>query len=261
MNQISTLGTLHDVHLTNLKYGVKDLLSAMEQFRPDTILTEIRTQFPAVEDAILDGGIEQAVLFAYASIHNISIIPTDWFDDDLLREMDSEGAKITESNIKYLEVLSKFRDNFYTSSLLDLNSDSYQGETRRLYTYFEEIGIKSYRRRNDVICENIKKSLATLDGRRILVIYGMDHKFFIDDFLRNLSNAKILDVLSWFDTAVVSNYAMSEDLKNTTLKNLKSAAATLKKRLDSNYYSEVMVQRMLKKQPKILSWIEAINDF
>ena len=123
MNQISTLGTLHDVRLSNPNYGIKDLMSAIEQFQPNVIISEVRPQFPSVEDATLDGGIEQALVYAYAEVQNIKVLPVDWFDDELIKEMIREEQSVSEDVMGSLEKLSQFREDFYSTSLVNLNSE------------------------------------------------------------------------------------------------------------------------------------------
>lgn len=44
LNTVSTLGTLHDIFLSNPNYGLKEFISALYQFKPDAIFSEVLTQ-------------------------------------------------------------------------------------------------------------------------------------------------------------------------------------------------------------------------
>lgn len=81
-NKVSTLGTLHDIFLTNPNFGLKEFTSALYQFKPDVILSEVLTENPNAADASIDGGIEQSIVYAYAKENSIPVKPTDWFDED-----------------------------------------------------------------------------------------------------------------------------------------------------------------------------------
>lgn len=258
-NLISTLGTLHDLFLTNPNYGLNHFLSALYQFKPEVILSEVHVERPTCGDASIDGGIEQSIIYAYAEENNIPVIATDWFDNDLIREMEHDNSKVTPDLIDTLERISKFRESFSSSSLLELNSVAIKNYVREIYKLLEENSLMSSRKRNDRILENIKKELAQINGKRVLIIYGMDHKFFIDDHLQSMESNEVVEVESWFQPKNLDSFKITDELKNKIIENLKYSESLLEQRMNSTFYQSEMHEKLKLKAPRFGNWIVAIS--
>lgn len=259
LNTVSTLGTLHDIFLSNPNYGLKEFISALYQFKPDAIFSEVLTQNKTAADAAIDGGIEQTLVFAYAEEHSIPVIPTDWFDEEFIREMEAEGKALTPEAIKKLTDMSAYRKSFDTDSLLKLNSPATKNIVREIYRVYEENGLMASRKRNERIWENIRKELKGLQNKKILVIYGMDHKFFIDDQLLQLPDLTVLEVSSWYKDELNKSFAVPETLKKKAIANLQKSATALKERLAATSYSPKFKARLQSKEERFSQWAKAIN--
>lgn len=257
-NTVSTLGTLHDLFLSNPSYGLREFVSALYQFKPDVILSEVLTEKPSAGDASIDGGIEQAIVFAYAKERAVPVIATDWFDADLIREMEEENSKVTPALIKTLQTMSAFRETFNTASLLELNSEATQDHTREIYKVFESNGLMASRKRNDRILANIKKELGQFEGKRVLVIYGMDHKFFIDDHLKVLLEVEVVGVSSWFTADSARSYKISESLRSEVIHNLKTSESLLAARLKASEKPNLLTEKLRAKLPRFQVWMASI---
>lgn len=259
LNSVSTLGTLHDTFLSNPQYGLKEFVSALYQFKPDAIFSEVLPQNPTAADASIDGGIEQALVYAYAQAHSIPVIPTDWFDETFIREMESEGQALTPEAITTLTQMSAYRQGFSSASLLDLNSPETKKIVREIYRTYEELGLMASRKRNDRIWENIKKELKGLQNKKILIVYGMDHKYFIDDQLLQLPDVTTLEVSSWYNNENAKSFIVPEAIKRESILNLQRSAAALTDRLNSPNYSPAFKLRLQSKEARFTQWAQAIS--
>lgn len=56
----------------------------------DIIFTEVRPQFPGPIEGSIDGGIEQSIVYAYGKLHNIEVVPIDWFDSSKKSKVDQK---------------------------------------------------------------------------------------------------------------------------------------------------------------------------
>lgn len=257
MNHICSLGTIHELHITNPKYGLSELLSAIEQYKPDIIMTEVRPLFPSIEEAIIDGGIELSLVYAYAKLANIKIIPTDWFNDELLEEMNSEGQKLTAEQIQNIQQVTQFHESFSSLSLSELNSNLTRDLVLKMYSFFDQVGIHSYRKRNEAICANIQNSLSLTHDKRILILYGMDHKFFIDDYLKNFPGSILVQPSEWLDTLKVKEVSM--EIRILAIQYLQNSSVLIQRRIETNYYPEALKARVGYKAAEILKWISELS--
>ena len=262
LNQVSTVGTLHDLHLENSKYGLKELISSIEQFKPDVILTEVRPEYPSVAEASIDGGIEQSIIFAYGSINSIPIIPTDWFTDDYFQLMQTEGEKVDPKEMKTLDPLfDKYRASFTTASFLELNSEENKKLVREIYAIQEKLGMKASKMRNDKICKNIKEAISKYSNKRILVVYGMDHKYYIDDYISSLkTNNQLMSVSLWFDINKVKSFQISKEFRSQIILNLNASKSLLTKRIETNYYPKLWGAKVAEKLKQFSKWEKAIGS-
>lgn len=260
VNQVSTIGTLHDLFLENPKYGLREFTRAIEQFKPDLILTEVRPEYPSAADAAIDGGIEQSLIYAFASTHSVPVIPTDWFDDEFFQLAQSELNKEDPEFVKKIRpMFERYRASLTTASLIDLNSEATQKLIREIYLTQEKAGMRASRIRNERIAKNIREALIKNSGKRVLILYGMDHKYFIDDAVSTIPNNKLLPVSSWFDSGKGRRSGLSKPSKDAALLNLKASEDLLRKRLASGFYPKLWELKLRKKLGQFAKWSKAIQ--
>lgn len=235
-------------------------MSAIEQFSPDAILTEVRPENPGAADGAIDGGIEQAIIYAYAFEKKIPVIPTDWFDDAFIAEMEADRKKeIPELEKIITPKFENYRQKFMTASLLELNSEKAMNEVRDIYSAYERFGLMSSRKRNDQIAKNIQKALSDFSGKRVLILYGMDHKYFIDDFVEKIQGNEVIPVASWFDEEAAKKYQPSAAMKIRSIQNLKASESLATDRIKNKFYSNDMASRVENKIKRFQKWADAIN--
>lgn len=258
MNTLSTVGTLHDLFLSNPKYGLNEFASAVEQFKPDVIFTEARVNFPSATDACIDGGIEQAIVYAIAREIGIPVVATDWFNDLFIEEMIAEGSDLPPEIVNGLHTkMKEYQSLFFSADFETLHSPSCQNQISQIYAEYEKLGLLCSRKRNLEILSNIKSELAKFDGKRILVIYGMDHKYFLDTQLKN--QVILSPTEDWYDPSKSAEFRFSKELKSRTIENLENAKHALSDRLQSTKVSKTFESRLRSKLPKFDIWIEHLN--
>lgn len=259
LNQLSALGTLHDVFLSNRSYGLKEFASALFQFRPEIIFSEVRAEFPGVENGCIDGGLELCLVYAYAERGGIPVIPTDWFDDSFIRQMIQEGSSLSpEAGEKLGAMMEEYQASFFSSSLLGLHSPAAQAKIRSIYEAFEAHGLMASRERNERILSNMREALTRLEGKRILAVYGMDHKYFIDDHLRG--EVEAIPVSDWFDPAKAEEFLIPASVKSAAIRNLELSRKALVLRLQAGNYSPELADRMRAKLPRFESWVSYLKE-
>ncbi|NUM88858.1 MAG: hypothetical protein HUU37_06620 [Bdellovibrionales bacterium] len=253
------MGTLHDQFLRNPQYGLAHFASALAQFSPDVILAEALPGFPAIEGAI-DGGIEQAVVLAFAEEAGVSVVPVDWFDDEFIRAADAEFQGITPALKEVVEPLyEEYKNAFSTRPLLEMNGSEWLGKIRKIYALLEENGLVMSRKRNERICRNLAGALAALRGKRVLVLFGLDHKFFLDDCVKGIPAQKLIQPAEWYSDAAVGQSGAGGSLWERSVANLEAARDLLVARLENGHYSRDIAERLKKKLPRFDAWIAAIR--
>ncbi len=261
-NQISTLGSLHGYMLKNTKYTLGNFISAIYAYKPDVILTEVLPSAPGPLDGSIDGGIEQSVVYAVAASLSIEVIPVDWFDDSLIEEMSKEESKLTSEAKKEIEPYwMKYTQDFAQLSLLELNSQDTQNLVEKIYDLYEKHGLTTSRKRNDRILENIQIALKNISNKRILIIYGLDHKYFLDRELKKSTELSVIEVTSWATPESVKwKGFLNPNLKKEIIENLQNSKKLLQERLKSKFYSVEMSQRLGAKLKNFESWETFVND-
>ena len=183
-NQVYTLGSLHSRMLTHPHYTLPVFIQAMELFHPDLILTEVRSDQPGPDEGCIDGGIEQGIVYAYGTIHKVPVIAVDWFDDDYDKRMDSSVIKFSPIIKKKLGQLeSSYTKIVENGSFQEIQGRSTEDLVEQAYETEEQNGDKFARERNDHICKHIDEALAGKHGLKVLIVFGLDHKYFFDRYL------------------------------------------------------------------------------
>ena len=260
MNTVATLGSLHARMLRNKIYSLNDFAAAIDSFKPDIILTEVRPAFPGPIEGSIDGGIEQSLVYAIAEESGAEVRPVDWFDDELISRMEREGRGLNPHQVSQIELLQKkYVETIETGSIFQLNSQQVQNQVRELYAMYESFHLSASKSRNEKICLNIQKELRTIRGKRVLIIFGLDHKFYIEDCVSEDDQAKISSMSEWFNMDQRNAFTMNTAIKNRTVENMKAAEKLLRIRVRSNFYSNDLKPRLAKKLESFGDWIEVIS--
>ena len=250
------LGTIHGNMLDQPKNGVKDFVSALHQYKPTVILAEVRPDMYGPLEGTIDGGAEQALVYAYAETAGATVVPVDWFNDDYVKQAEEETAAMTPALKAEIDPLfASFRKVVETSTLAESQNAETQNLIRARYELLAKNGLKAEEKRNKVICENIKVKLPELEGQRVLVVFGLAHKFALDDCLAAAGQPPV-KLEKWYDASVTPPF--SPAFKSKAVEIFKSAKDVLAQRLESGYYSADLENRK-EKLKELDRWIERTN--
>ncbi len=259
-SKIFNMGSLHGYMLTHPQYSLNIFVDAIYQYKPDIILTEVRPEYPGPIDGSIDGGIEQSIIYGIGELENIKIVPIDWFDDEYISLMNAEEEKkVTDQRVKeYIEPhFKEYFKKLQEESFEILNSEENNKLVRHEYALYEKFGYKASKIRNINICKNLIKALDDNQGKKILTIFGLDHKYYLDDCVKD-QFIEVLELKSWYDKNRIN--PIKKEIIELSIKNLNHAKAILKQRIESNFYSGDYGQKIAKKIESFDKWINAIRS-
>lgn len=236
-SSVYVLGTIHGNMLNNSNNTLRDFVSALYQYKPTLILTEVRPEHPNVVESIIDGGPEQVIVYSYAKENGFKIVPIDWFDDQYNFESAQEDLKLSSAAKAEIDSLFlKFREIVQKGSFLTSQDAQTQDNIRRRYDIMAEYGLTALRRRDQLICQNIKKHASEFANKRVLIIFGLAHKYSLDDCLQK-SGIHPVTAESWFDPETVKTHKIPDAVKNSSIQAFESSKQLLSNRLQNGYYN------------------------
>jgi hypothetical protein len=241
-------------------YRLREFIGAIDHYHPDVILNEVRPNHAGAAEGSIDGGIEQSIVYAYAEPKGIPVIPVDWFDENFIKQMKSEDAKLSDKAKAKLKPLEDhYNKLFKTGTFEELQSASTQTLVRKLYAAYEEAGLLSSRERNERICENIVHALQDQHSKRVLIVFGLDHKYFQEDCIKRTGNQS-LDVSEAFDLKKIEQFKVSRDLRERSIKNITASEALLKSRLAGGTYQGELKSKLIGKVSDYAKWLAAVSE-
>lgn len=235
-SSVYVLGSIHGNMLGNPNNTLRDFVSALDQYKPTLIFNEARPEFGNAVEGTIDGGPEQSLVYAFAKETGATVVPIDWFDDQYNNESIEEEARLTPALKEEIKpLLVEFLAVVQGGNFLDSQSVRTQSLVRKRYDILEKYGFTSLRRRDEKICQNLQKHSAKFSEQRVLIVFGLAHKYFLEDCLRNLG-VKPVVAKSWFNPKKVVEFKPSDALKSNALRTFYEAKELLSKRLSGDYY-------------------------
>lgn len=260
-NQVFVLGSLHTGMLTQPNYTVREFVGAIDSFAPDMILTEARMNRPGPIEGSVDGGVEQSLVYAYGSLSNVPVQAVNWFADNQLELVRAENAKEPASLKKKVAPLSREYENLIrTGSFMDLQSEKTQNLVRRIYTTYEKGGSTLSLKRNKRICENVTKALKLMEGKRVVIVFGLDHKYALEDCAK-AAGAKVNSASSFLTQAKLSGYKIPDPLREMSVTNIVTAGKFLRQELTKGKYRGAQRVQLEAKLSTFPDWIDSIQSY
>lgn len=258
-NTVFVLGSLHSLMLTHRSLSLPVFTKAMELYHPDLILTEVRDGHDGAAEGAIDGGIEQSIVYAYAKTNGVEVAPIDWVDEKWLADFLEYSKKphpILDAHLKPYE--EKYAQMIKDGTFRELHSDHLENLIREMYEVGARYGDIASKFRNEKICENLKRRLINEKGRRILVIFGLEHRFSLNDCIRE-SGAFILSTENWLGGSNLDISSISPEIRNLSILNIEAAKKLLQERLDNGFYAEPNKSRMKQKIDAFTRWREKLR--
>lgn len=260
-NQVFVLGSLHTGMLSQPHYSLREFVGAIDAFKPDMILTEARMNRPGPMEGSVDGGVEQSIVYAYGSLTNVPVQAVNWFAENQLDLVRAENAKEPLALKKKVAPLNaEYEKRIRNATFLDLQSDKTTNLVRRIYTTYEKGGSTLSLKRNNRICENVKKALENLSGKRVVIVFGLDHKYALEDCAKS-TGAKVNAASSFLSNEKLARFVLPDSLKQKSVENIKTSGLFLQQELKRGRYKGPQRQQLEAKLSTFPDWIEAVNSF
>ena len=224
--EVIVLGTLHRSHLDSEGFGLAVIEAFVRQVDPDVVLVEIPPdRFDAIvsevdelgpgasEDTLTDGWI-QAFPELYGVVlplrHELGyeVVPVSGWTPEVSADRNAYWESHPAGPVEREYILSFHR--FQTSQLENdvwenprwANGDEYvllSGTVSRWLSYFaeEELGAAGEMRINSRHAALISDAIVAHPNRRILVVYGARHRYFIEPTIDVMPNVERLDPLDY----------------------------------------------------------------
>ena len=256
---IYVLGSIHGNMLDQQNNSLRDFVVALYLYEPTVILTETRPENRGAIEGTIEGGGEQSLVYAFAGLSGARVIPVDWFDDEYNRTAAGEDARMSPLlREEVAPVVARFREIVQTGTFEESQSVETQKLIRRRYDMLAREGLTSLRQRDKKICANIEAQKPRLGGERVLIVFGLAHKYALEDCLWDLS-LKPLSIDRWYDATKAHLINIPMELRADAVKTQKSARDLLARRLQRNHY-KTDVENMKDKLSELDAWIRETND-
>jgi hypothetical protein len=254
-NAVLVLGSLHGWMLDHPHYKLPVFVDVIERFRPDVILTEVRPEHLGAIDGSIDGGIEQALVYAIGELRGVPVVAVDWFDDAYIAAIMAESAisrPVLESAQAHL--WPTYQEILASGTFEAIQSAETQAIARKLYDLDDQYGSGVYNRRNRRICQNAVSQLNELHGKRALIVFGLDHKYFLDDCVVQAGNR--LEVAP----ATSGTKQLPGDIRDRAVLHVRASKAALQEKLANGFYSKTYAERLTNKVSSFDRWIDRLSS-
>ncbi|MCK6598151.1 MAG: hypothetical protein L6Q37_07285 [Bdellovibrionaceae bacterium] len=234
---ISVLGSIHGNMLDQPRNSIRDFVAALHLFQPTLILSEVRPEAPDSIEGAIDGAPEQILVYAYAKSVGARVIPVNWVNDQYNKEAAKENSQqSTELKSKIEPLFLMFREVVQHGTFLESQSALTQEIIRKRYDILDSHGFTALRKRSQAICGNIRSKAAQFTNQRVLIVFGLAHKYILEDCIRDLGMTTS-SVETWFDLERSKQTKFDANLKVEAAQSFRAAKSLLLKRLQSGYYT------------------------
>jgi hypothetical protein len=195
--EVVVLSTLHQFHSSVKGYSFDDLTNAIERIRPDILAVELtpdalkqrteqktKQEYPKSVFSLIDKHRYQTV----------ALEPPEPLYSELVGSLRRSNVEIQEKFPAKAEAFSKYTDSLYAylfkrwDSIAAVNSRETDGQFEVKHAYqnalFGETETSVWEAWNGFFLDQILKTAARNRGKRILVLVGVEHAYWLRDRLR-----------------------------------------------------------------------------
>lgn len=209
-SQVIIISTIHGAHKVNPNYSYDSLYVFIEKFNPDIIGVEIRKEDIDSSASYLKNNYPFEMYECITKYSSKKIFGFDWLGDDIAGKAIPENYWKEKSIIKKLQqklsndsilqqklsilgiIQEEKKKLVLNASLTELNDGRYDLINRIYYeqlnlllrkTEFEPLS-DFYKKRDEMIAENILEIIKNNEGKKMIFLIGADHR---DNTLKKLS--------------------------------------------------------------------------
>jgi len=188
----------------------------------------------------------------------IKVVAVDWWDEQYFNDQLVEEIQMSsdiEFNKEFCPIRDKRIAGIKIGNLVQLNNGK-QTLVRKHYSVTDKYGCFTFETRNIEICNNIKLAFEQNSKMRVMTIFGLDHKYYLDDCITN-TQEKLVHAPEWNSD---NFFNINKKTKSLILKNLLGSKLLLKSRLESGYYSQILHKHFKMKLPQFDQWIITVEN-
>jgi len=191
----TTVGLYSSVHnpefLEKRDWNEDMIRRLFTDFNPDIICGEVRPEDYIKTEGYRGPGEYRRFIFNLCSDYNIAFCPCDSFDELTL----SANEDFDETAPRWTDIMERYMTAGY-SSTLPFNSDKFNDIVREKQNYQKAVSPDAHEivweRRNRNIADNILKVIQDNPGKRILVVFGAEHTYWLKEELGKQDNVNLI---------------------------------------------------------------------
>ena len=189
--KIGLLAMVHNPGLL-LECGWDDnkIISLIDQFNPDIICGEVRPEDYESNSSYQGPNEYKRFIFDYCKRKNIQFAPCDWFSEETIaaNQID-EMANANEGLLSsYNDIVEKYVE-VGKNSEIPFNCNEFNNLVRNKQEIQKKANAKIHKLvwtdRNNSIMKNIMNVISVNQNKKILIIFGAEHIYWIKDSLEN----------------------------------------------------------------------------
>ena len=196
--EVGLFAAVHNPHLL-MECGWYDnkIISLFDKFKPDIICGEVR-QTDYQNNASYQGpGEYRRFIFDYCKDRNVQFIPCDWFDEETIAANQIDEMADADKDIlnKYNYIVEKYVAVGKSSSI-PFNCDEFNNLVREKQKLQEKANPDIHKivwtTRNNNIMKNILNVISENHNKRILIVFGAEHIYWIEDTLKKSPDIQLI---------------------------------------------------------------------
>ncbi len=200
--EVLIISTIHEAHKVNLNYSNDSLFAFIEKYNPDIIGVEIRKEDIDSYVSYLKSNYPYEMYECITKYSSKKVFGFDWLGDDLA------GNPIPENYWKEKSIIKKLQQKLSGDSILQQKlsiTDIIQEEKKKLalnaslkelndgrydlinHIYYEQLKLllkytefkpltDFYKKRDEIIAENILEIIKNNKGKKMIFLIGADHR-------------------------------------------------------------------------------------
>jgi hypothetical protein len=201
-SEVLIISTIHGAHKVNSNYSYDSLFEFIEKYNPDIIGVEIRKEDIDSSASYLKSNYPYEMYECITKYSSKKVLGFDWLGDDITGEAIPEnywkeksiikklqhklsGDSILQQKLSITDIIQEEKKKLaLNASLRELNDGRYDLINR---IYYEQLNLllkytefkplsDFYKKRDEMIAENILEIIKNNNGKKMIFLIGADHR-------------------------------------------------------------------------------------
>ncbi len=203
-SEVLIISTLHGAHKVNPNYSYDSLFAFIEKYNPDIIGVELRKEDIDSSVSYLKSNYPYEMYESITKYSSKKVFGFDWLGDDIAGKAIPEnywkeksiikklqqklsGDSILQQKLSVMDIIQEEKKKLaLNASLVELNDGRYdlinhiyyeQLNLLLKYTEFSPLS-DFYKKRDEMIAENILEVIKNNNGKKMIFLIGADHRYY-----------------------------------------------------------------------------------